>query len=395
MNRFRSNHIFLSLYIIFIVYGSLFPLTEWRTPPHGLLQTWQMALHGHLSRSDLLTNLLVYIPLGFLFSSAVPARLGAFLRLFVTISFGFLLSISMEYIQLFLPARTSSPVDLLLNTLSTFIGAFASVCMGNESSLGRRLRLWRDTYVQPGAGADIGLAIIAVWGATQLAPFVPSLDVGDLKNGLKPIWQTVHDMSRFNGYRMITYGLNICSLGAVLLLIKKIRSNAPTYLLLYCGIVLVLKISIVGRQLSLEALAGLCAGVILISGLLRFPRGGLIVVGSSCAAAAYIVDVFRPDTTTVELHTFNWIPFGSQMAENMSGIGSILDGLWPFAALSFFVSASASADRKINGVISCVCVVVIVFVLEYAQSCVPGRYPDITTVLLAAVGWSIPFLHKK
>jgi hypothetical protein len=38
-----------------------------------------------------------------------------------------------------------------------------------------------------------------------------------------------------------------------------------------------------------------------------------------------------------------------------------------------------------------------VLALEYAQTGIAGRYPDITLVLLAIVGWSIPMLllHKN
>jgi hypothetical protein len=234
-----------------------------------------------------------------------------------------------------------------------------------------------------------------LWVAAQLAPFVPSLDLGDLKNGLKPLWQTFHDLSRFSGYRAIVYALSIGGLGAVLSLIRKVRDNVSVWLCFYCGMVLLAKTMIVGRQLSLEALFGLAVGVVMTTGFCRLTRGGVMLAGICSVAAAVIIETLRPDPTTVELHPFNWIPFGSQMAENVSGIGSMIDGLWPFAALGFFAVYQARSGRKISVISSGVCVAVAVFALEYGQSFVAGRYADITTVILAVVGWSIPLLFVR
>jgi VanZ family protein len=94
----------------------------------------------------------------------------------------------------------------------------------------------------------------------------------------------------------------------------------------------------------------------------------------------------------VDLYDFNWIPFSSQMTENVSGIGSIIDGIWPFTAIGFFAIAHASSGRKIHAFSSSMFLVVGVVALEYYQKFIPGRYPDITTVMLAVVGWGIPFL---
>lgn len=115
--------------------------------------------------------------------------------------------------------------------------------------------------------------------------------------------------------------------------------------------------------------------------------------GGICSVAvAFIVDELRPDITAADLYDFNWIPFCSQMTENVSGIGSIFDGLWPFAAIGFFAVAHVSPGRKIHALSSGLFVASAVFALEYAQTFIAGRYPDITTVILAVVGWSIPLL---
>ena len=392
MIKIRSQHLFLFLYCLFIIYGSLFPLVGWNAPDQSLSEAWRQSLGRHISRSDLLTNFMVYIPFGFLLSSVWSGRSGNGGRVAVTVLLGSVLSFSLEYIQLYLPARTSSPVDLLLNVLSTLSGALLFCWVGAGSCFGVWLGELRHNRFMRGSTTGIGLLVMALWGAAQLAPFVPSLDVGDLKNGLKPLWLTLRDLSRFNDARAVAYALNISSLGAILLLIMKLRNKVPVWLGLYCGMVLLMKISIAGRQLSLEALTGLVVGIFVTVGFCRLPKGGVTVAGIFSVAAALIVEGLRSDLTTVELHSFNWIPFNSQMMENVSGIGSIIDGMWPSAALGFFALVHASSGRKINVFLCGLVLAGGVFVLEYSQSFIAGRYPDITPVILAVVGWSIPLL---
>lgn len=392
MSKVSSNYLFLFCYILFIVYGSLFPLVDWRPPSQSLLEIWRQTAGNHISRSDLITNILVYIPIGYLLSAVSTARFGNFNRILLTVFIGSSLSLSMEYLQMSLPARTSSPVDLLLNILSTLIGALSFSWLGVESTIGEWFSKWRQLRFNDGRIADIGLFVFVFWGAMQLAPFVPSLDFGDLKNSLKPLWLTLHDLSRFSGYRAVSYALGIASLGAVLMLILILRANAPVWLGIYCGIALLGKITVVGRQLSLEALVGLAVGMFLTIGFKGLPRGGLVLGGICSVAVSFIVDELRPDMFMVDFHDFNWIPFRSQMTENVSGIGSIIEGLWPFSTIGFFAVAQASPRCKIPAFTLGLFLAVAVLALEYAQTFIVGRYPDITTVILAVAGWSIPFI---
>jgi glycopeptide antibiotics resistance protein len=159
--------------------------------------------------------------------------------------------------------------------------------------------------------------------------------------------------------------------------------------------VLLTKITITGRQLSLEALVGLAIGVILTFGIRWLPRGGLVVAGVCSAAAAFVVETLRSDNTTVELHEFNWIPFSSQMGENVSGINSIIDGLWPFVVLAFFAIVQFPACRKKDALLTGLLLAIGVFILEYSQTSITGRFPDITVVLLAVIGWLLPLMYFR
>ena len=69
----------------------------------------------HISLNNLIGNILLFLPVGFLYRLTTKKR-GAFL-------FGALISFSIETVQFFLPARTPSIPDILANTIGAGLGA--------------------------------------------------------------------------------------------------------------------------------------------------------------------------------------------------------------------------------------------------------------------------------
>jgi VanZ family protein len=387
------KRIFIILYLLFIVYGSLFPFTGWRPSQHDIWSVWMKEWSGKVSHSDLLTNILVYIPFGFLLALNVASKLGFVSRVLLSAVLGTMLSVSMEYLQMFLPGRTSSLNDVLLNALSSCCGALCAWLQGQQSQFGKRVRSLRQQWFTAGRITDIGLIILGAWALMQLAPCIPSLDIGDIKNGLKPIWYTVRDPSLFDVYKTATYSLYISALAAALILVLRHSRSVFLWHFFFVGSVLLCKIPVTGRQLSLEALAGLCIGSIASFVLRQLPEKRLPLVATGLVMAGFAVDKLRPVISApADFHEFSWIPCNSQIDDNLKGVGSIVEGLWPFAAMAYFVIAAGVVTRKIMAVFWGGGLACIVFFLEDAQKQIPGRYPDITIVLLAVVGWSLPWL---
>jgi VanZ family protein len=306
---------------------------------------------------------------------------------------GTMLSVTMEYLQMFLPGRTSSLNDVLLNTLSSCFGGLFAWGQGQQSRFGKRLRTLRQKCFNAGRLTDIGLIILGAWALMQLAPFVPSLDFGDIKNGLKPIWYTMQDLSRFDVYKTATYSLYIAALAAVLRLVLRYSRAIFLWHFIFVGSVLLCKVGIVGRQLSLEAIAGFCVGTCILLVVQLLPKSRIPLLALGFVVAGFAVDELRPVISVpADFHDFSWIPFNSQIDNNMKGIGSIVEGLWPFAAMAYFFIAAGVVKRPIMAVFWGGGLACIVLLLEVAQKQIPGRYPDITIVLLAVVGWSLPWL---
>ncbi|MEM7212582.1 MAG: VanZ family protein [Pseudomonadota bacterium] len=101
-------------------------LSLWQTPEKFWETTREPKLEPfrYLDWGDAINNLLLYIPLGFLFAILVPGH-GRF-RLLRPVLLVAAVSASMEIAQLFISTRNPSINDLILNTISGALGAVAA-----------------------------------------------------------------------------------------------------------------------------------------------------------------------------------------------------------------------------------------------------------------------------
>jgi glycopeptide antibiotics resistance protein len=83
-------------------------------------QEWRLGLHD---KEDLLLNIAGFVPFGFVLAALLRRRFGRG-STFILASFtGMLLSLLIETQQAWMPSRTSSLLDLILNTAGTVVGA--------------------------------------------------------------------------------------------------------------------------------------------------------------------------------------------------------------------------------------------------------------------------------
>ncbi|MDP3221141.1 MAG: VanZ family protein, partial [Deltaproteobacteria bacterium] len=115
-------------YTVFVIYGSLVPL-DFRALPWGEAVSRFSAIPfldlGIGSRADWMANLLLFIPLTFLWMGVLTAgssTLRTRLVMLVLIPAAAALSVGIEFTQLFFPQRTVSQNDILAETLGGLIG---------------------------------------------------------------------------------------------------------------------------------------------------------------------------------------------------------------------------------------------------------------------------------
>ena len=137
-------------YTVFVIYGSLVPL-EFRALPwdealarFGAIQFLKLGIG---SRADWVANLLLFIPLTFLWMGALSAGGGSVrgaLATLAVIPAATALSLGIEFTQLFFPQRTVSQNDIFAETLGGLIGVL--VWWGTGRRFVDWLQSWQHTH---------------------------------------------------------------------------------------------------------------------------------------------------------------------------------------------------------------------------------------------------------
>src|SRR3990172_12932913 len=127
----------LFLYSLLLVYLSLSPLADWKSPSQA---PWKQVILGGLnlgSGLDLIQNILAYVPLGVLIVWArSPFHRGTSSILLTTVSALFL-SFVLECFQAYSPGRVPSILDIGLNTVGSLMGGLTAAGLSRGSELGR------------------------------------------------------------------------------------------------------------------------------------------------------------------------------------------------------------------------------------------------------------------
>ena len=162
---------------VLVVYASLYPFTGWEWP--ASFTVWDVArLPWPVYRIafDIWSNLLGYLPLGFLIAVAAVRsgqRSGAAWLWAVVVASG--LSYAMEVAQQFIPLRYPSALDWLLNSVGAALGALLAALM-QALGLLERWQVVRDRWlIRQSRGA---LTLLVLWPLGLLFPTPFPLGVG-------------------------------------------------------------------------------------------------------------------------------------------------------------------------------------------------------------------------
>jgi len=158
-----------------IVYASLFPFADWRNLGAAPWEFWWAPLPSYWTRFDVWINVWGYAPLG-LFLAVGACRTGQ-ARWAAGLAVGLcaVLSLTLETLQVYLPARVPSNLDVLLNFLGGVLGAGVALLLHQLGAL-ERWSHWRARWFVPEARG--GLVLLALWPAALLYPLALPFGLG-------------------------------------------------------------------------------------------------------------------------------------------------------------------------------------------------------------------------
>ncbi|HET6493131.1 MAG TPA: VanZ family protein [Burkholderiales bacterium] len=360
-NRYRPSGTTLAwtlalAYTLLIVYASLQPFLGWRLPPAEILHFVTAPWPPYVTLGDLLINTAAYVPLGFLLAIALNPGRSALRAVLAAAALAALLSLTMEAIQMFLPQRVASNVDLLTNSAGGLVGAMAAPLLSPSGFPGRRIAAWRQRLFVPGALTDTGLVLAGLWLFTHLHPTAQLFGTGNLRSTFDLPIYLIHTPGRLLSAEAVIVFFNLIGLGLLVACLTRHTAQPLRIVTAVVGAGLVVKIiaavALFGAPGPLVWLTpgvalGLTVGALLLYPLVRLPRTHKMIMAllSFCAAVAVIN--FAPDNPYQSAPP-KLIPGNATHLLRFSNIVRALSELWPFLVIGFLLAAAA-IDRARTG----------------------------------------------
>ncbi len=153
----------LLLYLAFVIYGSLVPLEFRMLPLEQALEAFRNISHLNLgiqSRADWVANILLFIPLAFLFNGYLWLRCNAKKQIFsplIVVALCLILSAGIEFTQLYFPQRTVSQNDIIAEGIGAIIGVFI------WRRLGAHFLLWLSQWQEHHSSSSISQRLLLLY----------------------------------------------------------------------------------------------------------------------------------------------------------------------------------------------------------------------------------------
>lgn len=354
------------IYILLVVYASLYPFTDWRFQGVAPWAFLIAPLPRYWTAFDLLTNLAGYMPLGFLFAVISLRSTGAGHRMKAVIMSTALaggLSLLMESLQNYLPVRVPSNVDLLLNLIGGGLGALMAVMLEHMGAINRWNQFRKRWFAQDPRGA---LVLLALWPFALLFPAAVPFGLGHVMERLEAAladalehtpflaWLPVRDVELqplVPGVEMlcVLLGILLPALLGYSIIVKPWRRAIFLALIvaLACGASVLSAALTYGPDhawawLTLPGQVGLVAGVVLALMMLPVPMAG-------CAGLLLLALVLHASL-------LNGAPTSAYFAQTLqtweqgrfirfNGLAQWLGWLWPYVTL-VYVLARMSTEKS-------------------------------------------------
>lgn len=327
-------------YALFIVYASLSPFTGWREQGLDFSEVLEAPLSLTYTAFDASLNLISYLPFGLLAGMALRARFGAFGCVALGLLSGVLLSVAMEFLQMYLPARISSNMDMLANTIGTLAGALLALAFTSWTGLFVRLMRWRSNLFHHGKEMDFGLALLALWMFGQINPSLPMLGnvfIGEVAR--QPF--VLVAPAPFDLWESLAVMLNLLMLGVLLLSLLRLARNVVSVLLaVLCAVALakfataalLLKSWALLLWINSEAMLGMLAGVLLLFAALLLPRAAMLTAGALVALGHFVIVnfVFDENSPAAAASIYHW-HYGHLL--NYNGLAQTIALVFPLLLL--------------------------------------------------------------
>jgi VanZ family protein len=227
-------------------------------------------------------------------------------------------------------------------------------------------------------GVPVPLLLVGLWIAYRLAPFVPSLDVQNVKDSLKPLLLTPFPINWLSAAHGAAGWLSCGALWQGARAQVGTRFAATAMVVVFAAEVLVVD-NVVTSADAIGAAAALGAWVALARCRARPASVAALVLGAYVLVAGLAPFELRPAPVA-----FEWLPFRGFLGGSMlANVSSLLEKLFNYGALIWLLGVAGGSVGRVPFAVSVAAVVGLTASLEAAQTVIVGRTPEITDPLLA------------
>lgn len=339
----RLPHVLATLYGVAIVYASLEPFQPWLTPPAGtpffLFDT------ARWIRGDTLLNVFAYVPFGFFVAllrhAATPGR-----RIVHSVVIGAAMSFAMESLQMYVPPRVASSLDLATNTIGAALGGAIATALARNALARASLYRARARLFLPGNVGDVGVALMLLWLVAQTNPGIPLFAVTFDADTPPPVAalavppahdnESAHDTAN-NVVQAAGTAFQVLGVGlfAALLMRHRRRTGAIIAALILGALamkafaaIVMLKPAIWQTWVKPATLIGIVMGALALRFVILLPRPVQVAVCAIALLSALGAPVLAPETLAARapVALFDW-HFGQLM--NYNGLTRAALLAWP------------------------------------------------------------------
>ncbi|MDY0360341.1 MAG: VanZ family protein [Desulforegulaceae bacterium] len=177
------------IYLFLLVYASLVPFdffseVNFDNEFYSFWNHWPFNINSRISGSDVLSNLILYTPLGFLITlEKILNNNKKSISFLFAVLFCSTISFCVEITQMFIQFRVPGASDWLFNTISGVFGALSAVFFGQK--LWNYFNKYMDEKKENRAINLIAFALIILFCMDAFTPFIPSILLKDVWRSLK------------------------------------------------------------------------------------------------------------------------------------------------------------------------------------------------------------------
>jgi VanZ family protein len=360
----RLNFIILTAAIVaLIAHGSLYPYDFHM--PQGDAGAWQALLASRAtppsSLGDLVANILLYTPFGLFGTLALRGR--PLPRLLIIAGAGLVLCTLIELAQFYDRGRVTNMSDVYLNTFGSLLGAVCAFVFDG---------VWRAPVLRDVSTHPVPVMLLAAMLGYRLFPYVPTIDLHEYWQSLKPVFLT----PEIAPYPVFYYfALWLAASYLVASIVPNYRRIAPA---LFCAFVLSGGIVIIDRVLTVPELSG--AGLAVLAATVLPPRRrGTALFVALVLGTMVVLWRLEPFTFHAPVVEFGWMPFqGFIEGPRMADVQAFAEKFFLYGSCIWILRQAGLRLRYAAAVTAA-----LLLVTSYVEIYLPGRSAEITDAVMS------------